>query len=62
MICMKRVLREMNSSNQYFLWKRNEDTPMLECSSLAEEGSADNLSEFEVIVEAATDKILRKKR
>ena len=58
---MKHILREMNSFHQYFLWKRNEDTPMLECCSLREEGSADNLSEFEVIVEAATDKILRKK-
>lgn len=35
---------------------------MLECCSLGEKGSADNLSEFEVIVEAARDKILKKKK
>lgn len=51
----------MNSFHQYFLWKRNEGTPMVECYCLGEEDLADNLSEFEVIVEAATDKILRKK-
>jgi len=51
----------MNSFHEYFLWKRNYNTPIIECYSLEEKGSADNLSEFEVIVEAATDKILRKK-
>lgn len=35
---------------------------MLECCSVGEKGSTDNLSEFEVIVEAARDKILKKKK
>lgn len=35
---------------------------MLNCSPLGGEGSVDNLSEFEVIVEAAIDKILKKKK
>lgn len=34
---------------------------MLECCSWVGEGSANNLSEVEFIVEAATDKTLRKK-
>lgn len=34
---------------------------MLECCSRVGEGSANNLSEVEFIVEAATDKTLRKK-
>lgn len=52
---MKCVLRKISSFHQYFLWRRNEDNPKLECCSSREAGSADNLSEFEVIVEAATD-------